>query len=184
MTNSNFKSIDECRDIESVNFYNEALKKGEVPSQIILKIRKKGRDNARTPVQWNGEVNAGFSNGKPWIDVNPDYKRINAENEENDADSVLTFYKKMIKLRKNNPVLVYGEYKPLEENSEQIMAYYRALDGEKMLTVLNFSKETAKFAFGGKKHSLIISNYKDSFDDSADEIELEPYEALVFKIIG
>jgi glycosidase len=90
----------------------------------------------------------------------------------------------MIKLRKNNPVLVYGEYKPLEENSEQIMAYYRALDGEKMLTVLNFSKETAKFAFGGKKHSLIISNYKDSFDDSADEIELEPYEALVFKIIG
>jgi glycosidase len=152
-------------------------------------IFQKSRDNARTPMHWNDSPNAGFTDGEPWIKVNPNYKEINVEESLKKSDSILNYYKKLIKLRKNNLVFVYGYYQPILENDPQIFAYFRELDEDRILVILNFSGESAKFTLdttikekiSDNISELLISNYKVDQESSIGEMYLRPYEVRIYK---
>jgi oligo-1,6-glucosidase len=187
MTNVHFPAIEDYRDIETLNFYREAVEqRGFDPAQALAAIHVKSRDNARTPVQWDGSDNAGFTTGTPWIKVNPNYRYINAEKARSDPDSVFHYYRKLIQLRRKHPIIVYGSYDLICEAHEQIYAYTRTLKDERLLVILNFSADTPVFAlpshisFGGKE--LLISNYP---VDSAKDVRLltlRPFEARVYEL--
>lgn len=180
MTNVPFGGIEDFRDIESINAFHELTEAGIMePERMLECIRYKSRDNARTPFQWDDSENAGFTKGTPWIMVNPNYKEINAKEQVERADSVFHYYQKLIRLRKENDIIVYGTYTLLLPDSHEIYAYTRELDGKKLLTVCNFTKETVEFAvpeefLGGK---LLISN-TDKESVQKQEV-LKPYEAFV-----
>ncbi|WP_409296850.1 glycoside hydrolase family 13 protein [Peribacillus sp. SCS-26] len=186
MTNVRFNSIEEYRDIETLNAYKDLTPAFLTHEEIFKGIYERSRDNARTPVQWNGSENAGFTKGTPWIDVNPNYKTINAEAVLADPDSIFYFYQKLIQLRKQNDVIVYGTYDLLMAEDEKIFAFTRTLEEEKILTICNFSEEHAEFrlepevAFSGKE--LLISNYEVSETQDIKEISLKPYEVRVYKL--
>ena len=180
MTNYPFQSPDEFRDIESVNAYKEWCLSGEVSHEDFWPcIIARSRDNARTPVQWDDSAQAGFTTGTPWIAVNPNYTEINAKAETEDPNSVFHYYKKLIALRKENPIMVYGKYEPLMEDSEELFVYTRTLDEKKLLTVCNFTDQEIDFTipeeFVGK--SCLIANMENDY--SKKEITLRPYEAFV-----
>ena len=183
MTNYPFQSPDDFRDIESINAYSQWCANGPLSHEEFWPcITAKSRDNARTPMQWDDTENAGFTTGTPWISVNPNYKEINAKAETSDPDSVFHYYKKLIALRRENPVMIYGSYEPLLEDSEELFVYTRTLDLEKLLTVCNFSDKEASFTipyeFVGA--GCLISNPENTYDKA--EITLRPYEAFVLKI--
>ncbi len=180
MTNYPFRSPEDFRDIESVNAYREWCKEGPLSHDVFWPcLLYKSRDNARTPVQWDESEQAGFTTGTPWISVNPNYKEINAKAETKDPDSVFHYYKKLIALRKANPIMVYGKYDPLMEDSEELFVYTRTLDDKKLLTVCNFTDREIPFTipedFVGK--SCLIANMENDY--SKKEITLRPYEAFV-----
>lgn len=185
MTNVRFKDISEYRDIEILNMYKEKTGQGMPVEELMKSIYAKGRDNARTPMQWDASENAGFTTGRPWIAVNPNYKEINAENALRDKESVFYYYQKLIKLRKENKIIVYGDVKLLCEEDESIFAYTRSYNGERLLVILNFFGKEVEFHYAedicSKKIELLISNYevKESFSGC---IRLRPYEARVYKI--
>jgi oligo-1,6-glucosidase len=189
MTNVRFKDITDYRDIETLNWYQEQLKSGQKEEEIMKIIFQKSRDNARTPMHWNDSPNAGFTDGEPWIKVNPNYKEINVEESLKKSDSILNYYKKLIKLRKNNLVFVYGYYQPILENDPQIFAYFRELDEDRILVILNFSGESAKFTLdttikekiSDNISELLISNYKVDQESSIGEMYLRPYEVRIYK---
>ena len=182
MTNFNFTSMDQVDDIESHNNYRTyVVDEKEYSHETMMKIiSHKGRDNARTPMQWNTGKNGGFSEGTPWLAVNPNYTTINAESQVGDPESVFSYYKKLIQLRKEKDIIVYGSYELLCPEEEKIFAYTRSLDGEELLVICNFTAETlelpedVKAKLEGKK-SVLIQNYKDTAD------VLRPYEALVYR---
>ncbi len=177
MTNTVFKSVEDFRDLESINAFKELTEKGVISyEELFPRIAHKSRDNARTPMQWDDSENAGFTTGKPWIDVNPNYKEINAKEQVGRADSVYNYYKKLISLRKQHEIVVYGDYRLLLPEDEEIYAYERSLEGKKLLVVCNFSEKTKKFDFSEvSKGEIIIKNYSDfSFENN----ELKPFEAL------
>lgn len=178
MTNTVFNSVDDFRDLESVNAYRELVESGlYTDGDMFPKIAHKSRDNARTPMQWDASENAGFTTGKPWIAVNPNYKKINVADQLKREDSVFNYYKKLIKLRKENEIIVYGNYELLLPEDENIFAYVRSLDGKKLLTVCNFSKSEQKFDFQGYENAkVLISNYN---RDAGEDGILKPYEATV-----
>ncbi len=183
MTNYPFQSPDDFRDIESINAYSQWCANGPLSHEEFWPcITAKSRDNARTPMQWDDTENAGFTTGTPWISVNPNYKEINAKAETSDPDSVFHYYKKLIALRRENPVMIYGSYEPLLEDSEELFVYTRTLDLEKLLTVCNFSDKEASFTipyeFVGA--GCLISNTENTYYKA--EITLRPYEAFVLKI--
>ena len=180
MTNYPFRSPDDFRDIESINAYKEWCLSGNVSHEDFWPcITFRSRDNARTPVQWDDSEQAGFTSGTPWIPVNPNYKEINAKAETKDPDSVFHYYKKLIALRKENPVMVYGKYEPLLEDSEELFVYTRTLDNEKLLIVCNFTDQDVAFTmpeeFTGR--SCLIANMENDY--SKGEITIKPYEAFV-----
>ena len=180
MTNYPFQSPDEFRDIESINAYQEWCLSGKVSHEAFWPcITARSRDNARTPVQWDDTLQAGFTTGKPWIAVNPNYKEINAKAETADPNSVFHYYKKLIALRKEHPIMVYGKYEPLMEDSEELFVYARTLDEKKLLTVCNFTDQELAFTipeeFVGK--ACLIANMENDYDKK--EILLRPYEAFV-----
>jgi len=186
MTNAYYKTIDEYRDIETKNFYEEATTiRKLLPDKVIDSIQKKSRDNARTPVQWDDSENSGFSTGNPWIGVNPNYKYINVKESISDSDSIFHYYQKLIKLRKSNDVVVYGTYIPIINGHQQIYAYLRTLKDKALLVIANFSGETPKFdipkpeTFECSSSELLISNYpsKESFERS---FNMKPYESRVY----
>ena len=178
MTNTVFKSVDDFRDLESINAYRELIESGLYTKEDMFpKIAHKSRDNARTPMQWDASENAGFTTGTPWIAVNPNYKKINVEDQLKREDSVFNYYKKLIRLRKENEIIVYGNYELLLPEDENIFAYVRSLDGKKLLTVCNFSKSEQKFDFQGYENAeVLISNYN---RDARKDGILKPYEAIV-----
>lgn len=183
MTNVEFKDIDDYKDIEIQNRFKEKSKQG-VPKDVLLKeIYAKGRDNARTPVQWDNSVNAGFTEGIPWIKVNPNYSDINVENALKDKNSVFYYYKKLIKLRKEHEVIVYGDIDILLLGNESIFAYTRNYNDEKLLVVLNFYEAETEFELEKEldyeKSQLLISNYQVKDEQFSDFI-LRPYEARVY----
>ena len=135
------------RDLESINYYSEALKAGLSHEHAWGCILQKGRDNARTPMQWNTERNAGFSVGEPWINVNPNYKYINAEESRKRENSVFNYYKKLIQLRKENDIIVYGDYSPLYLEHDKFAAFRREYNGEKWVVFANFSRDDVAVDF-------------------------------------
>ncbi len=187
MTNVRFSSIEDYKDIETLNMYKEKVEEnGEDVNKVMESIYVKGRDNARTPIQWDDSEHAGFTTGEPWLRVNPNYKEINAKAAMEDENSVFHYYKHLIQLRKEQPILVYGNYDVLLENDEQIYAYTRTYGDEKLLVVLNFSSEHPTFempshiTFTSKQ--LIVGNYDVDEDESIDRFSLRPYEARVYKL--
>ena len=178
MTNTVFNSVDDFRDLESINAYRELVESGLFTKEDMFpKIAHKSRDNARTPMQWDASENAGFTTGTPWIAINPNYKKINVADQLKREDSVFHYYKKLIRLRKENEIIVYGKYELLIPEDDNIFAYTRSLDGKKLLTVCNFSKTEQKFDFSGyEKAKVLISNYE---RDIRENSILKPYEAVV-----
>ena len=178
MTNTVFNSVDDFRDLESINAYRELVESGLYTDEDMFpKIAHKSRDNARTPMQWDASENAGFTTGKPWIAVNPNYKKINVADQLKREDSVFHYYQKLIRLRKENEIIVYGNYELLLPEDENIFAYKRTLDNQKLLVVCNFSKSEQKFDFSGYENAkVLISNYN---RDARKDGILKPYEATV-----
>ena len=178
MTNTVFNSVDDFRDLESINAYRELVESGLYTDEDMFpKIAHKSRDNARTPMQWDASENAGFTTGKPWIAVNPNYKKINVADQLKREDSVFHYYQKLIRLRKENEIIVYGNYELLLPEDENIFAYVRTLDNQKLLVVCNFSKSEQKFDFSGYENAkVLISNYN---RDAREDGILKPYEATV-----
>ena len=178
MTNTVFNSVDDFRDLESINAYRELVESGLYTDEDMFpKIAHKSRDNARTPMQWDASENAGFTTGTPWIAVNPNYKKINVADQLKREDSVFHYYQKLIRLRKENEIIVYGNYELLLPEDENIFAYTRTLDNKKLLVVCNFSKSEQKFDFSGYENAkVLISNYN---RDVREDGILKPYEATV-----
>lgn len=176
MTNVQYE-IEQYRDIETLNLYKERLEKGYTQDEIMRSIHAKSRDNARTPMQWNDRENAGFTDGTPWLEVNPNYKEIHAQSQINDTDSVFHCYKKLIQLRKEYPVFTDGRFQLLLENDENIFAYTRTNEDSQLLVVCNFYDKTLAYPFQKPDESmnLLISNYKD-----VSETMLRPYEARMY----
>ena len=184
MTNVPFDRIEDYRDIEILNAWRELVEDGDVkPEEMLACIRAKGRDNARTPMQWDDTPNAGFTTGTPWIRVNPNYPSIHAAAQENDPNSVLNYYRALIRLRRENPVIVYGDYRLALPEDPQIFAYERRLDDTRLLVLCNFSGEAAGrlelSAMGWADAELLIANLPVSREDS---FTLRPYEARVYRL--
>ena len=177
MTNAAYE-IDEYQDIETLNLYKERLEKGYKKEDIMDSIHAKSRDNARTPMQWNEEENAGFTKGKPWIKVNPNYKEINAMQQVEDEDSVFNCYKELIRLRRNYPVFAEGDFRMMFAEDENIFAYTREDKDAQLLVVCNFYGETVNCPLEDsvKDMKLLISNYK----EFAQVTILRPYEARMY----
>ena len=185
MRNAYFDDLSKYKDIESLQFYDLYTSNGCIDPETMMKaLQLRGRDNARTPMHWNAEENAGFTEGTPWIDMNTDYKTVNAEAQVGNEDSVFSYYKKLIQLRKDNEIVVYGDYKAIDRENEKIFAYERVLGDEKILTVCNFTEDLTEFQipedFDLTKAECWISNTGRTEFDST--VELKPYEAFVLKI--
>ena len=176
MTNVRFDRIEDYRDIETLNMYHGRLEAGADKEDIMNAVYAKSRDNARTPMQWNAQDNAGFTTGIPWLGVNPNYKEINAEKESKDPDSVYQFYRRLIRLRKTYPVFTDGKFELLLPEDEQIFAYTRTDRETELLVCANFMKEPAKCSLPAQWQDaeILIHNYKGAVAD-----ELRPYEAVM-----
>ena len=183
MTNVRFEDINEYNDIESLNMYKDRISKGYTHEEIMESIYAKGRDNARTPMQWDNSENAGFTTGKPWLSINENYEVINAKQCLEDENSIFHHYRKLINIRKHNDTIIYGDYTLLCEDDNNIFAYVRELNGDKILVVCNFYDKEVDFNFEGDfNHSeILLSNYKDS-STLLENLTLRPYEAIMYRI--
>ena len=183
MTNVRFEDINEYNDIETLNMYKDRISKGYSHDEIMASIYAKGRDNARTPMQWDSTENAGFTTGNPWLAVNKNYKFINAEDCLQDKDSIFYHYKKLIDIRKHNDTIIYGDYKLLLPEDKNVFAYSRKLNGDKIVVVCNFYNKEINLNFKEDFNNveILLSNYKDSSILMKD-LKLRPYEAIMYRI--
>ena len=183
MTNVRFEDINEYNDIETLNMYKDRISKGYSHDEIMASIYAKGRDNARTPMQWDSTENAGFTTGKPWLKVNKNYKFINAEDCLQDKDSIFYHYKKLIDIRKHNDTIIYGDYKLLLPEDKNVFAYSRELNGDKIVVVCNFYNKEVNLNFNEDFNNveILLSNYKDSSILMKD-LKLRPYEAIMYRV--
>ena len=187
MTNPKFSSIDEYRDVESLNVYEIKRAQGMAENEILEILKHKSRDNSRTPVQWSDEPNAGFTKGTPWINPADNYREINVEKALDDEDSIFYFYQKLIALRKQYDIITYGNYELILGEDEQIFAYIRNGADEKLLVINNFyGSETAfelpeDITFEGYHSEILLSNYKDSSKEFK-QVLLRPYESIVYHL--
>ena len=178
MTNTVFNSVKDFRDLESINAYHELTEKGVISAEELFpKICHKSRDNARTPMQWDDSKNAGFTTGTPWIDVNPNYTKINAKEQMARENSVFNYYKKLIALRKEYEIIVYGDYNLLLPEDEDLFVYERSLDGKKLLVACNFSENEREFDFDTVRNGKILTNNYEEFD--LINKKLRPFETVV-----
>ena len=181
MTNAGFSKITDYRDMATLNEYqNQLNKKGNIPA-FLNRLQFECRDNGRTPFQWDNSVNAGFSTGVPWIQVNKNFTSINVADQEKDSSSVLNYVKKMIQIRKSNQVLVYGKYNLIDKDNPTVYAYTREWKGMKMLVLLNFSNQTSKVKTGLNlaKAKPLIQNYSNLNGET-----LQPYEAVIYQLLN
>lgn len=181
MTNRTISHISEARDIESINLYQERLASGYDEAEIFASINTKGRDNGRTPMQWDGSEHAGFTKSEPWIPANPNFLTINVVQALHDPQSIFYTYQQLIRLRKQNPILIQGTYTLRLPEHETIFAYERAFEGEKWLIVANMSSLPTPLPLEETASETIISNYGKKYHRLAD-LTLEPYEAFAVKI--
>lgn len=182
MTNCPFNTLDNFRDLESINAFHELTKQGKMTEEdMMAAIGYKGRDNARTPMQWDDSAYAGFSTANPWIMVNPNYTKINAKDQINREDSVFKYYQKLIKLRHESELIVYGTYDLILDDDKDIYAYIRTLGDEKLIVYCNFSENTREVELPEEftNGKVLISNYIDAKVNH--KITLRPYEAIVIQ---
>ncbi|MGG1690184.1 alpha-glucosidase [Heyndrickxia ginsengihumi] len=189
MTNVRFSKIEDYRDIELKNMYKDRVDHLRWdPAEVMKSIYAKGRDNARTPMQWSGELNGGFSTGTPWIQVNPNYTTINVKNALEDQHSIFYYYKKLIELRKQHEIIVYGDYNLILEDHESVFSYMRSLGNERLLVINNFYEHETFFEIpenmNVQTRELLISNYNDASKHNSASITLRPYESIVYKFIN
>ena len=180
MTNVYFDKLEDYRDIESINFFTELTEAGLMTPEYMMKcLMLRSRDNARTPMQWDDSAQAGFTDGESWIKVNPNYKEINAAQQLEDPNSIFYYYQKLIRLRKEKDIIVYGGFEPLYRDDEQIFAYIRRQEQEKLLTVCNFSDKNAEMEIPEefKGAECLITNLDRTVFEG--RIVLKPYEAFV-----
>lgn len=177
MTNVHFDDISQYKDIETLHMYKERMEEGYSEEEVMASIYAKGRDNARTPMQWDESRHAGFTKGTPWIAVNPNYREINAAREMADPDSVFRYYQKLIRLRKEYPVFADGVFSLLLEEDEQIFAYTRTDEESELLVWANFTDRPAQCTWPEewKEAEVLLSNY----DSSMKANELRPYETVM-----
>ena len=182
MTNCPFNTLDNFRDLESINAFHELTEQGKMTEEdMMAAIGYKGRDNARTPMQWDDSAYAGFSTANPWIMVNPNYTKINAKDQVNREDSVFKYYQKLIKLRHESELIVYGTYDLILDDDKDIYAYIRTLGDEKLIVYCNFSENTREVELPEEftNGKVLISNYSDA--KANQKIALRPYEAIVIQ---
>ena len=182
MTNCPFNTLDNFRDLESINAFHELTEQGKMTEEdMMAAIGYKGRDNARTPMQWDDSAYAGFSTATPWIMVNPNYTKINAKDQVNREDSVFKYYQKLIKLRHESELIVYGTYDLILDDDKDIYAYIRTLGDEKLIVYCNFSENTREVELPEEftNGKVLISNYSDAKVNH--KITLRPYEAIVIQ---
>ena len=182
MTNCPFNTLDNFRDLESINAFHELTEQGKMTEEdMMAAIGYKGRDNARTPMQWDDSAYAGFSTANPWIMVNPNYTKINAKDQVNREDSVFKYYQKLIKLRHESELIVYGTYDLILDDDKDIYAYIRTLGDEKLIVYCNFSENTREVELPEElvNKKVLISNYSDA--KANQKITLRPYEAIVIQ---
>lgn len=182
MTNCPFNTLDNFRDLESINAFHELTEQGKMTEEdMMAAIGYKGRDNARTPMQWDDSAYAGFSTANPWIMVNPNYTKINAKDQINREDSVFKYYQKLIKLRHESELIVYGTYDLILDDDKDIYAYIRTLGDKKLIVYCNFSENTREVELPEEftNGKVLISNYSDA--KANQKITLRPYEAIVIQ---
>lgn len=187
MTNAPFASLEDYRDLESINAWRDLSARGVLPEgELRAAIAYKSRDNARTPFQWDDSPSAGFTTGTPWIMVNPNYAAINAREQLGRADSVFRYYQKLIALRRTSPdrdLIVYGKYRLILPEDPRLFAYTRALGNKTLLTVCSLSGEPADFAppaaLAGKTARLLISNWEAAPAAPA-AMTFQPWQAAVW----
>lgn len=183
MTNIRLENINEYNDIETLNMYKDRISKGYAHDDIMNSIYIKGRDNARTPMQWDDSENSGFTTGKPWLAVNKNYKDINAKKALEDKNSIFHHYKKLIDIRKHNDTIIYGDYKLLCPDDKNIFAYIRELNEDKILVVCNFYCDEVNFKLNHDSNfaEILLSNYSDS-STLLENLKLRPYEAIMYRL--
>jgi oligo-1,6-glucosidase len=184
MTNAPFTSVDDFRDVESLNYYREALAAGQSPEDTMRRLRTMSRDHARTPMQWDASEHAGFTTGTPWLPVNPNNVEINAAAELDDADSVFRYYQRLIALRHSELVVALGDFTMLLSDDEHVYAYTRRLGPVELLVLANFSESQQIAAIPDAQiwadAELVISNVPGSGDQTTPSI-LQPWEAAVYR---
>ena len=180
ITNPHFKSIEQYRDVESLNHYQILQDKGMTKEQALMILDVHSRDNSRTPMQWDDSINAGFTIGTPWIQTADNYTEINVKNSLEDKDSIFYYYQKLIQLRKNYDVIAYGDIKPLLREDKRVFAYERNYKGQKLIVICNFYPTTyeIELPYDLSNYKCILNNYKN--EAKAKKIALKPYETLVY----
>ena len=180
MTNPHFKSIEQYRDVESLNHYQILQDKGMTKEQALMILDVHSRDNSRTPMQWDDSINAGFTTGTPWIQTADNYTEINVKNSLEDKDSIFYYYQKLIRLRKNYDVIAYGDIKPLLREDKRVFVYERNYKGQKLIVICNFYPTTyeIELPYDLSNYKCILNNYKN--EAKAKKIALKPYETLVY----
>ena len=183
MTNIGFTKIEQYKDIAAINGYKKAATDGEDLDHYLKKLNLLSRDNGRTPMQWDAKKNAGFSSETPWLPVHENHTTVNVANQQNDHNSVLNHFRKMVELRKQNLLLVYGNYEIIQEEHPTIYAYSRTLEDQKMLILLNFSELESSIAMSNynSANEVLINNYSELSVDK-NTITLKPYQAVVLKL--
>lgn len=179
MTNFKRNSIEEFDDISSIDQYYRAMDEGFTAEEALHFMNLRSRDNSRTPFHWNAEEYGGFSKVKPWLGMNENYKTINAAQQEQDPDSILNFYKKIIGVRQASECLIYGEIEPILEEHPTIVAYKRKLETEEVVCYFNFSAKIQKVELADNKYDVLLNNYKEEATLYEKEHSLQPYQALV-----
>ena len=182
LTNTPVASIEELDDIESINMYHDRISRGFSVESIMTSLNAKGRDNARRPIPWTAEQNGGFTTGTPWLALNPNYKEMNVEEELKNPDSVFHTYQKLIQLRKDHPIVVWGDYELLNTSSN-VFSYYRTLGEERWLTVVNLSDFEEEISVDARFNKVVVTNTEDEITDLR-AYKLSPWQAFVVELSG
>ncbi len=185
MTNAKFNNIEEYNDVRAKSVYEDKVKNGRTIDEALRELNASSRDNTRTPMQWDSSKNGGFTVGNPWLKVNENYEDINVEKQLKDSNSVLNFYKNIIKIRKENECLIYGSYNLILKEDKNIFAYERILDDKKFLIITNLSNYDNTYSYNKlnlRFSNLVISNYKVKEHKDINSMILKPWEARMYKI--
>ena len=184
MNNIEFDKIEDYRDIETIAMYQQTKNQGGDLTHFLNGQKIGARDNGRTPFQWNANANAGFTTGTPWLKVNDNHTEINVEAENKDPNSILNYFRKMVKLRKELPELVYGKYTLLDKDNDKIYAYTRTLGDKKVLVLLNFSTATPTISIPVVKGKpmRVLANNVSNIDLKKNVVTMQPWQALVIRL--
>lgn len=184
MTNNTLDSIDKFNDISTIENYDRAIKEGFTKEEALKLVNKFSRDNARTPFQWNDSINAGFTQGTPWLGVNENYKKINAESQLNDRNSVLSFYRELIQLRKSekySEAIVYGDFTPALKEYDNVIAFYRKGINKNLMVIINYQNKK-QIVNLEERYKVLVNNYKYIESDN-NKLMLEPYQGIVIEVL-